>query len=140
MVHPAFRACLKNPVLDVRSLDGKVIMKKSKASEHEIASVLPETDLGNLPVVTVGKHGNRDTTDSANRKNKGGMTPAETRELRLLEDENRKLKQLVADLTLNKVLLQEALAKKLSGRKENVHRPRRRRAGSSISTERKAAE
>jgi putative transposase len=115
-------------------------MKKSKASEHQIASVLRETDLGVPPVVTIGKHGNGDTTGSVNRKNKGSMTPAETRELRLLEAENRKLKQVVADLTLNKVLLQEALAKKLSGRRENVLRPRRRRAGSSNSTERKAAE
>jgi len=41
------------------------------------------------------------------------MGIAEIRRLRQLEDENRKLKQLVADLTLDKVMLQEVLAKKL---------------------------
>jgi putative transposase len=40
------------------------------------------------------------------------MAIAEIRRLRQLEDENRKLKQLVADLTLDKVILQEVLAKK----------------------------
>ena len=41
------------------------------------------------------------------------MAIAEIRRLRQLEDDNRKLKQLVADLTLDKVMLQEVLAKKL---------------------------
>ncbi|GJL64311.1 MAG: hypothetical protein NPIRA04_29650 [Nitrospirales bacterium] len=41
------------------------------------------------------------------------MGIAEIRRLRQLEDENRKLKHLVADLTLDKVMLQEVLAKKL---------------------------
>ena len=41
------------------------------------------------------------------------MGIAEIRRLRQLEDENRKLKQLVADLTLDKVMRQEVLAKKL---------------------------
>jgi putative transposase len=40
------------------------------------------------------------------------MAVAEIRRLRQLEEENRKLKQLVADLTLDKVILQEVLAKK----------------------------
>lgn len=40
------------------------------------------------------------------------MAVAESRRLRQLEEENRKLKQLVADLTLDKVILQEVLAKK----------------------------
>jgi putative transposase len=40
------------------------------------------------------------------------MAIAEIRRLRQLEEENRKLKQLVADLTLDKVILQEVLAKK----------------------------
>jgi putative transposase len=43
---------------------------------------------------------------------------AEVRELRMLRDENRKLKQLVADLTLDKQILREALGKKVSGRPE----------------------
>lgn len=47
------------------------------------------------------------------RKRYGQMAIAEIRRLRQLEDENRKLKQLVADLTLDKVMLQDVLAKKL---------------------------
>lgn len=46
------------------------------------------------------------------RKQYGQMAIAEIRRLRQLEEENRKLKQLVADLTLDKVILQEVLAKK----------------------------
>jgi len=46
------------------------------------------------------------------RKKYGQMAIAEIRRLRQLEEENRKLKQLVADLTLDKVILQEVLAKK----------------------------
>lgn len=46
------------------------------------------------------------------RKKYGQMAVAEIRRLQLLEEENRKLKQLVADLTLDKVILQEVLTKK----------------------------
>ena len=42
----------------------------------------------------------------------GGMGVSELRRLRLLEEENRKLKQLVADLTLDKHILQEVVKKK----------------------------
>jgi len=47
------------------------------------------------------------------RKQYGQMAMAEIRRLRQLEEENRKLKQLVADLTLDKDMLQEVLTKKL---------------------------
>jgi len=43
----------------------------------------------------------------------GGMGISELRRLRQLEEENRKLKQLVADLSLDKVMLQDVLSKKL---------------------------
>jgi putative transposase len=46
------------------------------------------------------------------RKRYGQMAVAEIRRLRQLEDENRKLKQLLADLTLDKVMLQKVLVKK----------------------------
>mgnify|MGYP001806043463 CR=1 FL=1 len=47
------------------------------------------------------------------RKKFGGLGVSELRRLRQLEEENRKLKQLVADLSLDNVMLQDALAKKL---------------------------
>jgi putative transposase len=47
------------------------------------------------------------------RKKFGGLGVSELRRLRQLEEQNRKLKQLVADLSLDKVMLQDVLAKKL---------------------------
>jgi len=47
------------------------------------------------------------------RKRYGGMMPPEVRKLRQLEEENMKLKRLVADLSLDKAMLQDVLAKKL---------------------------
>lgn len=47
------------------------------------------------------------------RKKFGGLAPSELKRLRLLEEENRKLKQLVADLSLDKAMLQEVVTKKL---------------------------
>jgi putative transposase len=47
------------------------------------------------------------------KKQYGGLGVQEIRRLKLLEEENRKLKQLVADLSLDKLMLQEVLAKKL---------------------------
>jgi putative transposase len=47
------------------------------------------------------------------RQKYGGLGVSELRHLRQLEEENRKLKQLVADLSLDKVMLQDVLSKKL---------------------------
>ena len=47
------------------------------------------------------------------KKRYGGIGPSELRRLRQLEEENRKLKQLVADLSLDKAMLQEVVTKKL---------------------------
>jgi putative transposase len=87
-------------------------MKKSKYSEEQIATALRQVDAGApIPEVT-RKLGISEATDYVWRKRYGQMAIAEIRRLRQLEDENRKLKQLVADLTLDKVMLQEVLAKK----------------------------
>jgi putative transposase len=88
-------------------------MKKSKYSEEQIATALRQVDAGApVPEVT-RKLGISEATYYVWRKRYGQMAVAEIRSLRQLEDENRKLKQLVADLTLDKVMLQEVLAKKL---------------------------
>jgi putative transposase len=50
--------------------------------------------------------------DQGDWRNDGGMGVSELRELRQLRDENRKLKQVVADLSLDKTILQESLRKK----------------------------
>jgi putative transposase len=47
------------------------------------------------------------------KKKYGGMLPSDVKKLRQLEEENRQLKKLVADLSLDKHMLQEVLSKKL---------------------------
>lgn len=87
-------------------------MKKSKFSEAQIATALRQVDAG-APIVEVTRTlGISEATYYVWRKRYGHMAVAEIRRLRQLEEENHKLKQLVADLTLDKVILQEVLAKK----------------------------
>ena len=88
-------------------------MKKSRFSEEQIATTLRQVDAG-APVAEVTRAlGISEQTYYLWRKKYGQMAMAEIRRLRQLEEENRKLKQLVADLTLDKVMLQEVLTKKL---------------------------
>jgi hypothetical protein len=57
----------------------------------------------------------------------GGLGPSELRKLRLLEEETRRLKKLVADLSLDKAMLQEVIEKNFEGRSEaSPHRLRAR--------------
>ncbi len=82
-------------------------MKKKRFSEEQIATTLRQVDAG-APVAEVTRAlGISEQTDYLWRKKYGQMAMAEIRRLQQLEDENRKLKQLVADLTLDKVMLQE---------------------------------
>lgn len=67
-----------------------------------------------MPAIAVcRKMGVSEMTFYAWKKKYGGMGIFELRRLRQLEEENRKLKQLVADLSLDKVMLQDVLSKKL---------------------------
>jgi len=87
-------------------------MKKSRFSEEQIATALRHVDAG-APVAEVTRAlGISEQTYYLWRKKYGQMAMAEIRRLRQREEENRKLKQLVADLTLDKVMLQEVLTKK----------------------------
>ena len=86
---------------------------KKRFTEEQIVSALRQAEAG----VTVGeicrKLGVSEPTFYRWKKRYGGLGVSELRELRSLRDENRKLKQLVADLTLDKHILQESLRKKL---------------------------
>lgn len=88
-------------------------MNKSKYSEEQIATALRHVDVGAPVTEVTRKLGVSEATYYIWRKKYSQMGITEIRRLRQLEDENRKLKQLVADLTLDKVMLQEVLAKKL---------------------------
>ncbi|KFA16019.1 transposase [Xanthomonas vasicola pv. musacearum NCPPB 4392] len=87
-------------------------MKKSKFTEAQIAFALKQAETGTTVEEICRKMGISQATFYAWREKFGGLGIAELRRLRQLEEENRKLKQLVADLSLDKVMLQDVLSKK----------------------------
>lgn len=88
-------------------------MKKSKFTEEQIAFALKQAESGTRVEEVCRKMGVSQATFYAWRKKFGGLGVSELRRLRQLEEENRKLKQLVADLSLDKAMLQDVLTKKL---------------------------
>lgn len=87
-------------------------MKKSKFTEQQITLALKQVELG-IPVDEIcRKYGVSKQTFYRWRSKYGGLTANELRRLRELEQENRRLKQIVADLTLDKQILQDVLSKK----------------------------
>ena len=88
-------------------------MKKSRFTEEQIAYALKQAELGTAVAEICRKMGVAEATFYVWKKKYGGLGPSELKRLRQLEEENRKLKQLVADLSLDKAMLQEVVAKKL---------------------------
>ena len=88
-------------------------MKASKFSEAQIAFVLKQAEEGAAVADVCRKAGISDATFYNWRKRYAGLMPSEVRRLRQLEEENAKLKRLVADLSLDKAMLQDVLSKKL---------------------------
>ena len=88
-------------------------MKKSKFTEEQIAFALKQAESGTRVEEVCRKMGISQATFYAWRKKFGGLGVSELRRLRQLEEENRKLKQLVADLSLDKAMLQDVLTNKL---------------------------
>ncbi len=89
-------------------------MKKLRFTEEQMAYALKQAELGTAVGEICRKMGVSEATFYVWRKKYGGLGPSELKRLRLLEDENRKLKQLVADLSLDKAMLQEVVTKKQS--------------------------
>jgi len=88
-------------------------MKKSRYTEEQIAFALKQIELG-TPVSEVRrKMGVSEATIYNWRKKYGGLGPSELKRLKMLEAENARLKRMVADLSLDKVMLQDVLSKKL---------------------------
>ena len=86
-------------------------MKKSRYSEEQIIAVLKEHQAG-IPVAELcRKHGISDATFYTWRKKYGGMEVSDARRLKGLEEENRKLKRLLAESMLDVATLREALGK-----------------------------
>lgn len=88
-------------------------MKRSKFTEQQIAFARKQAELGTPVEEVCRKMGISDATFYNWKKKYGGLGPSELRQLRQLEEKNTKLKKLVADLSLDKVMLQDALSKKL---------------------------
>ncbi len=88
-------------------------MKKSKFTEEQIAFALRQAEAGLAVEDICRKLGVSQATFFRWKQRYGDLGVGELRRLRQLEEENKKLKQLVADLSLDKKMLQDVLAKKL---------------------------
>jgi len=87
-------------------------MRKSRYTDQQIALALQQAAAG-APIGEVcRKYGISEQTFYRWKKRFGELSPSEIKELKQLQDENRRLKGLVADLTLDKQMLQEVLRKK----------------------------
>ena len=86
-------------------------MKKTKFTEAQIAFALKQADTGTRIDEICRKMGIPEATFYNWKKKFGGLGVSELRRLRQLEEENSKLKQLVADLSLDKQMLQDVLKK-----------------------------
>jgi putative transposase len=93
--------------------DEESSMKASKFTEAQIAFVLRQAQDGTAVAEICRKAGISDATFYNWRKKYAGLMPSEMRRLRQLEEENAKLKRIVADLSLDKAMLQDVLSKKL---------------------------
>ena len=87
-------------------------MKRQRHTEEQIIQVLNEAQAGAAIDELCRRHGISQATYYKWKQKFGGMEVSDTRRLRLIEDENRKLKKLVADQALDMMVLKELLAKK----------------------------
>jgi putative transposase len=88
-------------------------MKKSQFTEAQIAFALRQADEGTSVPEICRKIGISESTFYNWRNKYGGLLPSEMKKLRMLEEENSRLKKIVADLSLDKEMLQEIVRKKL---------------------------
>ena len=88
-------------------------MKKSKFCEAQIVFAIKQSETGIAVNEVCRKMGVSEATFYNWKKKYGGLGVTELRKLRQLEEENSQLKKLVADLSLDKHMLQEVLKKKL---------------------------
>jgi putative transposase len=87
-------------------------VKKKRFSVEQITAVLKQAEAG-TPVGDLCRQvGIAEQTFYRWKKAYGGMLPSEARELKQLREENARLKRVVADLTLDKVMLQDVVQKK----------------------------
>ena len=105
-------------------------MKRSKFTEAQIAFALKQSETGIRVEEICGKLGISQATFFNWKKKYGGLGVSELRRLRQLEEENNQLKKLVADLSLDKQMLQEVIKKSF----ENLYSANRPLYGYKTST------
>jgi len=88
-------------------------MKRSKFTDAQIAFVLKQAEDGTSVAEVCRKAGIAEATFYNWRKKYAGLMPSEMKRLKQLEEENSKLKCLVADLSLDKAMLQDVIKRKL---------------------------
>ena len=86
---------------------------KKRFTEEQVAFALHQAETGTSVAEVCRKMGISEATFYNWKKKYGGLGVSELRRPKQLEEENRKLKQLVADLSLDKKMLQDVLSKKL---------------------------
>lgn len=87
-------------------------MKRARHTEEQIIQVLHEAQAGAAVAEGCRRHGISQPTFYKWKQKFGGLQVSDAKRLRLLEEENRKLKKLVADQALDAMVLKELLAKK----------------------------
>jgi putative transposase len=92
--------------------EGGASMKK-RYSVEQIVTALKQVELGDKATDVCRKMGVSEATFYLWKKKYQGLGTSELRRMKALEDENRRLKQLVADLSLDKQILQDVLSKKV---------------------------
>ena len=88
-------------------------MQRSRFTGQQIAVARQQTEQGTQVGEVTRKMGISEQTFYRWKKKFGGLMPSEVRKLRQLEEENARLRWLVADLSLDKEMLQEVIRKKL---------------------------
>lgn len=88
-------------------------MRKSRFTEHQIIGILKAVEGGRTVKDVCREHGISDATYYNWKSKYGGMEAADIRRLKDLEEENRKLKQMFADLSLENRALKDVIEKKL---------------------------
>lgn len=87
-------------------------MKKRRFTEAQIINILKEQEAGNRTGDVCRRHGIAESTFYKWKAKFGGMDVSEARRLKLLEDENRRLKSLLADAHLDIAMLKDVNSKK----------------------------
>lgn len=88
-------------------------MKRSKFTDSQIAFILRQADEGTAVAEVCRQAGISQQTFYRWRQRYGGLMPSEMKRLKQLDEENAKLKKLVAELSLDRAMLQDVIKRKL---------------------------